>query len=105
MTILVNRKWKQFINENVKVYVHGYVKPASAFYTIAEWEAFANQILKLQKDGHSIRGGNVDGPDELKQLTNNAFKQDIFGAPTFVVNNKIFWGQDRLDYALEEYNS
>ena len=43
--------------------------------------------------------------DELKQLTNNAFKRDIFGAPTFVVNNKIFWGQDRLDYALDEYNS
>ena len=34
-----------------------------------------------------------------------AFKKDIFGAPTFVVNNKIFWGQDRLDYALDEYNS
>ena len=43
--------------------------------------------------------------DELKKLTNNAFKKDIFGAPTFVVNNKIFWGQDRLDYALDEYNS
>jgi len=43
--------------------------------------------------------------DELKQLTNNAFKRDIFGAPTFVVNNKIFWGQDRLDYVLDEYNS
>ena len=42
--------------------------------------------------------------DELKKLTNNAFKKDIFGAPTFVVNNKIFWGQDRLDYALDEYN-
>ena len=42
--------------------------------------------------------------DELKQLTSNAFKKDIFGAPTFVVNNKIFWGQDRLDYALDEYN-
>ncbi len=42
--------------------------------------------------------------DELKQLTNNAFKKDIFGAPTFVVNNKIFWGQDRLDYAIDEYN-
>ena len=42
--------------------------------------------------------------DELKQLTSNAFKKDIFGAPTFVVNNKMFWGQDRLDYALEEYN-
>ena len=42
--------------------------------------------------------------DELKQLTENAFKKDIFGAPTFVVNNHIFWGQDRLDYALDEYN-
>ena len=43
--------------------------------------------------------------DELKELTNIAFKKDIFGAPTFVVNNKIFWGQDRLDYALDEFNS
>ena len=43
--------------------------------------------------------------DELKKLTSDAFNKDIFGAPTFVVNNKIFWGQDRLDYALDEYNS
>ena len=40
----------------------------------------------------------------LKNLTSVAFEKDIFGAPTFVVNNKIFWGQDRLDYALDEYN-
>ena len=43
--------------------------------------------------------------EDLKELTNTAFKNDIFGAPTFVVNNKIFWGQDRLDYALDEYHS
>ena len=43
--------------------------------------------------------------DELKKLTNLAFEKNIFGAPTFIVNNKIFWGQDRLEYALEEYNS
>ena len=43
--------------------------------------------------------------EDLKELTNAAFKNDIFGAPTFVVNNKIFWGQDRLDYALDEYHS
>ena len=42
--------------------------------------------------------------DQLKKFTDEAFKKEIFGAPTFVVNNKIFWGQDRLDYALEEYN-
>ena len=48
---------------------------------------------------------NIRRKDKLKKLTNDAFKKDIFGAPTFVVNNKIFWGQDRLDYALDEYNS
>ena len=40
--------------------------------------------------------------DELKKLTHNAFEKEVFGAPTFIVNNKIFWGQDRLEYALEE---
>ena len=43
--------------------------------------------------------------DELKNLTKRAFDKNVFGAPTFIVNNKIFWGQDRLDYALEEYYS
>ena len=40
--------------------------------------------------------------DELKNLTDKAFQLDVFGAPTFIVNNKLFWGQDRLEYALEE---
>ena len=43
--------------------------------------------------------------NKLKDLTSIAFSNDVFGAPTFVVNNKLFWGQDRLDYALDEYNS
>ena len=38
----------------------------------------------------------------LKKKTSEAFDKGIFGAPTFFVNNKIFWGQDRLDYALTE---
>ncbi len=43
--------------------------------------------------------------DELKKFTSDAFEIDIFGAPTFIVNEKIFWGQDRLKYAIDEYNS
>ena len=42
--------------------------------------------------------------DELKNFTQEAHDKEIFGAPTFVVNNKIFWGQDRLEFALDEYN-
>ena len=43
--------------------------------------------------------------DKLIELTTDAFNKEVFGAPTFVINNKIFWGQDRLDYALEEINN
>ena len=43
--------------------------------------------------------------NELKDLTKNAFEKNIFGAPTFVIDNKIFWGQDRLEYVLDEYYS
>jgi 2-hydroxychromene-2-carboxylate isomerase len=42
--------------------------------------------------------------DTLKKFTNDAFEKEVFGAPTFIVDNKIFWGQDRLEYALEELN-
>ena len=42
--------------------------------------------------------------DELKNATQEAHDKEVFGAPTFVVNNKIFWGQDRLEFALDEYN-
>ena len=43
--------------------------------------------------------------NRLKELTNLAFNQDIFGAPTFIVNKKLFWGQDRLEYAIDEFQS
>ena len=42
--------------------------------------------------------------EELKNVTQEAHDKEIFGAPTFFVNNKIFWGQDRLEFALDEYN-
>jgi len=42
--------------------------------------------------------------DKLKDITQEAYDKKIFGVPSFVVNNKIFWGQDRLEFALDEYN-
>ena len=40
--------------------------------------------------------------NKLRKLTEEALKKGVFGAPTFLVNKKIFWGQDRLNYAFEE---
>jgi|TARA_Y100000814_G_scaffold40801_1_gene25652 2-hydroxychromene-2-carboxylate isomerase len=40
--------------------------------------------------------------DKLRKLTDDALKKKIFGVPAFVVNKKMFWGQDRLSYAIDE---
>ena len=70
-----------------------------------------NEIIKilniLDIDNKKFLNGIKDQSikDNLKDLTNDAFKKEVFGAPTFIVNNKIFWGQDRLEYAVEELNA
>jgi len=43
--------------------------------------------------------------NKLIKLTTEAFEKEVFGTPTFIINNKIFWGQDRFEYALEEFKN
>ena len=40
--------------------------------------------------------------DELKKRTKDAFLKGVFGVPSFIINNKMFWGQDRLEFVLIE---
>jgi len=49
-----------------------------------------------------LRVGSSSIKDSLKNKTSEAFTKGVFGAPTFVANNKIFWGQDRIEFALNE---
>ena len=51
-----------------------------------------------------IEASDLEIKDELKKRTDDAYKKGIFGAPSFIVNNKIFWGQDRLEFVLNEAN-
>ena len=39
--------------------------------------------------------------DKLKEITNEAFTKKIFGAPSFIHKDKVYWGQDRLDYVID----
>jgi 2-hydroxychromene-2-carboxylate isomerase len=41
---------------------------------------------------------------KLRQQTEAAKAAGVFGAPTFFVGNEMFWGNDRLDEALEYCN-
>ena len=64
-----------------------------------------NKILDKCKIDHNLFKKGINDQkikDKLKLLTSNAFENDVFGAPTFIVNKKLFWGQDRLNYALDE---
>ena len=40
--------------------------------------------------------------NSLRKKTSEAYEKGIFGAPTFVANKKIFWGQDRIEFVLQE---
>ena len=61
-------------------------------------------LKKLKIDEYDFLNliSNQETKDKLKQVTQEAFEKGVFGAPTFIVNNKIFWGQDRLEYAVDE---
>ena len=60
--------------------------------------------LNVNPKTFSLRTTSSLIKDLLRKKTNQAYEKGVFGAPTFVVNNKIFWGQDRIEFALKEAN-
>jgi 2-hydroxychromene-2-carboxylate isomerase len=73
---------------------------------ISNEEIIKSLLKKCKIDLNSFFEGIKDPQikEELKNVTQAAHDKEVFGTPTFVVNNKIFWGQDRLEFALDEYN-
>jgi 2-hydroxychromene-2-carboxylate isomerase len=62
------------------------------------------QNLNINPKTFSLRTTSSLIKDLLRKKTNDAYEKGVFGAPTFVVNSKIFWGQDRIEFALKEAN-
>ena len=71
---------------------------------LSDEKNFRNILEKIQININNFFSDikKQETKDLLKNLTKKAFDKEIFGAPTFIVNNKLFWGQDRLDYAIDE---
>ena len=40
--------------------------------------------------------------NEINKNTEKALKSSVFGAPTYIIDEEVFWGQDRLDF-VERY--
>jgi 2-hydroxychromene-2-carboxylate isomerase len=60
-------------------------------------------LTSFAKPAASIiaRATSADGDHLLQQATDAARKLGIFGAPTFAIGEEIFWGDDRLEDALD----
>ena len=58
--------------------------------------------LNINPKTFHLRSASSSIKDSLRKKTNEAYEKGIFGAPSFVSNNKIFWGQDRLEFVLME---
>ena len=58
--------------------------------------------LNVNPKTFALRATSSAIKDSLKRKTSEAYEKGIFGAPTFVSNNKIFWGQDRIEFVLKE---
>ena len=70
-------------------------------------ESIIQKILKnlnVNPKTFLLRSASSSIKDSLRKRTNEAYEKGIFGAPSFVSNNKIFWGQDRIEFALNEAN-
>ena len=77
----------------------------------AEWIDCANIADKDLLQDLAVKSGapaNIlkiaDHPDnkfKLRTHTERAAELNIFGAPSFIVGNELFWGDDRLEDALD----
>ncbi|MDA7828995.1 2-hydroxychromene-2-carboxylate isomerase [bacterium] len=82
---IFNTIWQDGLNINDEIIFHKILKNLN----INPKTFFLRSISSLVKDS-------------LRKKTTEAYEKGIFGAPTFVSNNKIFWGQDRIEFALKE---
>lgn len=57
--------------------------------------------LKLDPTPIFARIAAADLKESLKEQTELAQESGIFGAPSFIVGDELFWGNDRLEQALE----
>ena len=62
---------QEILYEEVKVL--GYVKPQASFFTLAQWESFVLQMLKLQELGFDTRGGGNSMSPEVDALVKKYF--------------------------------
>ena len=85
-----------------------YLREAYKVWFLEGKEAGSEQNLKdtlqnLSKNFHEIIKKSREQTIDKQYIsnTNEALNKGIFGAPSFSVGNEIFWGDDRLEDAID----
>jgi len=72
---------------------------------IADEEEIASILHSLELDSPRVieQAKSQENKDKLRVQTQISLEKGIFGAPSFLVGDEIFWGNDRLEEAFEWY--
>ena len=65
---------------------------------IAEDAVVADCLEAAGFDRGLVNKGMLEAVEEYERNTRDALDAGVFGAPTYIVGDQIFWGQDRLPY-------
>ena len=84
---IFNAIWQDGLNMNEETVVHKVLKN-----------------LNINPKTFALRSTSSSIKDALRKKTTDAYERGVFGAPTFIANSKIFWGQDRIEFVLKEAN-
>ncbi|HEV2562877.1 MAG TPA: 2-hydroxychromene-2-carboxylate isomerase [Rhizomicrobium sp.] len=57
--------------------------------------------LDIDTEATIAAANTSENKDRLKKQTDEAIALGIFGAPSFTVSDELFWGNDRLEEAIE----
>ncbi|MDA0763382.1 MAG: 2-hydroxychromene-2-carboxylate isomerase [Proteobacteria bacterium] len=74
---------------------------------IDDEDTLINILKKMDLDADEILNyaKTKECEDAMKSGTRLAIEKGVFGAPTYIVNDQIYWGQDRLDFVERHLSS
>jgi carboxymethylenebutenolidase len=65
---------------------------------IGDAQTLAQIAAEQGLDAGALREGSAQARASYDRYTQEAIDQQVFGAPTYVYQGELFWGQDRLDF-------
>ena len=68
-------------------------EPSNIIHTLKERGLNSDEFLNAAE--------NQEIKDELKVVTEDAVKLGLFGVPSFIVNGKLYFGQDRMSWFID----